>query len=522
MSSQVLEGLAAAPAVRVRPATIAGLLVVAATAVVVAYGWISDDGYITARYADNLLRGYGPVFNLGERVQGYTHPLWFLLLTPALAILQEPLLAAVALGAIFTALTMSLIYGALRETRAQAALPLFAAVTAVLLLSESWRSFQTGGLENSLSHFLIALIFVELVRHPGLRPGRLTLICALLVLTRPDFAVLVAPLSIFVTYTAVRRRQVHRLLLGSAPLLAWLAFAWAYYGTVIPNTATSKLGVYSQGDAIRRGLTYVLDWLYYEPASGLVAAACTLVVVRTARRPGEAVLLLGFALYFAGVIAGAGDFMRGRMILPLFFYLVLAGAVGIARLSAEGSLPSSRRWVLAAAAAVTCAAVLAPAQTAEVQDSGIVNERLYYPGQWLNYYVSRGEVNFGTQVTPPEVVAELKAFAETCGPFGFHEHAVGGVAYYAGPRVSVIDTIGLTDAYIARLPNSYLVNQNPRPGHARRAVPYAYLAGRSDIRLFGNWDEAVQAGDCGIIAAAQGLASSSDLLTTRDTAARYE
>src|SRR5258708_38848078 len=43
--------------------------------------WLSDDSYITFRTVDNFVNGYGPVWNVGERVQSYTHPLWMLLLS---------------------------------------------------------------------------------------------------------------------------------------------------------------------------------------------------------------------------------------------------------------------------------------------------------------------------------------------------------------------------------------------------------------------------------------------------------
>ena len=32
-----------------------------------------DDAYISLRYAENWANGYGPVFNPGERVEGYTN-----------------------------------------------------------------------------------------------------------------------------------------------------------------------------------------------------------------------------------------------------------------------------------------------------------------------------------------------------------------------------------------------------------------------------------------------------------------
>src|SRR2546428_487360 len=41
-------------------------------------GWTTDDAYISFRYADNLVHGRGLVFNVGERVEGYSNFLWTL------------------------------------------------------------------------------------------------------------------------------------------------------------------------------------------------------------------------------------------------------------------------------------------------------------------------------------------------------------------------------------------------------------------------------------------------------------
>ena len=41
---------------------------------------VTEDAFITFRVIDNALNGYGLVWNIGERVQPYTHPLWALLL----------------------------------------------------------------------------------------------------------------------------------------------------------------------------------------------------------------------------------------------------------------------------------------------------------------------------------------------------------------------------------------------------------------------------------------------------------
>ena len=59
------------------------------TYIFLANAWLGDDAYITFRVAWNALHGYGPVFNPGERVQAYTHPLWFLVMTAAHAVTRE-------------------------------------------------------------------------------------------------------------------------------------------------------------------------------------------------------------------------------------------------------------------------------------------------------------------------------------------------------------------------------------------------------------------------------------------------
>src|SRR5690554_3312469 len=42
--------------------------------------WINDDAAITFRTILNTLNNFGLTFNISERVQAYTHPLWFMLL----------------------------------------------------------------------------------------------------------------------------------------------------------------------------------------------------------------------------------------------------------------------------------------------------------------------------------------------------------------------------------------------------------------------------------------------------------
>jgi hypothetical protein len=58
-------------------------------------GWIDKDAYITFRTIDNLAHGFGPDFNIDERVQAYTHPLWMLTMAGAYLVTREFTLTAI-------------------------------------------------------------------------------------------------------------------------------------------------------------------------------------------------------------------------------------------------------------------------------------------------------------------------------------------------------------------------------------------------------------------------------------------
>ena len=64
---------------RGRIAVFAALAIVAI--VLVRTAWLCDDAYITFRTIDNLVHGYGLRWNVADRVQSYTHPLWMLALS---------------------------------------------------------------------------------------------------------------------------------------------------------------------------------------------------------------------------------------------------------------------------------------------------------------------------------------------------------------------------------------------------------------------------------------------------------
>lgn len=85
------------------------IVVYAAVALYLGAG-IVDDSYIFLRYAKNILAGEGAVFNPGDRVEGYTSPLWLAFLTSFVQTLPSPpqwaVLASASMGALLLLLVV--------------------------------------------------------------------------------------------------------------------------------------------------------------------------------------------------------------------------------------------------------------------------------------------------------------------------------------------------------------------------------------------------------------------------------
>ena len=145
-----------------RPAPWAALLLFAV--IVVRLAWLSDDAYITFRVVDNAVAGLGLTWNPAERVQAYTHPLWlFLLLAGRLAT------GELYYTAIWLSVALSVAAAALVAYRRP---PLVAALgVAVLALSRAFVDFSTSGLENALSHLLLAAFLALWFGRPPEAPG---------------------------------------------------------------------------------------------------------------------------------------------------------------------------------------------------------------------------------------------------------------------------------------------------------------------------------------------------------------
>ena len=210
----------------------AGALLVAATLFLLFHGRGYDDPYITYRYAANIARGYGFVYNAGERVLSTTTPLYTLILaTLRLAGLDLPLvsnaISCLSLAAGGWALWE---LGRVWRTRRMGAAAFFLLPTFPLLVT-------TLGAETTFGISVILLGFLAYARGQYVAAA---VLLALATLTRADGVLAAAVLGI--DFLLWKRRPIpwRAVITYSAIVTPWFAFAWLYFGVPFPVTLFVK------------------------------------------------------------------------------------------------------------------------------------------------------------------------------------------------------------------------------------------------------------------------------------------
>lgn len=140
--------------------------------------WVSDDAYIILRTVDNALHGYGLRWNVAERVQSYTCPLWTLILCGGCRLTGEYYFTTVAISFLLSA---SVVY--LVGWRLASSAWVGAAGLAALISSKAFMDYTSSGLENTLGYLLLALFLRAYGRPPGLKSLFLMSLAASLAMT---------------------------------------------------------------------------------------------------------------------------------------------------------------------------------------------------------------------------------------------------------------------------------------------------------------------------------------------------
>jgi arabinofuranosyltransferase len=443
------------------------------------YDFFCDDAFIALRYAKNLIEHGELSYNVGQRVEGFTSPLWVLLIS-AVGALGVPLVAATrglaAIAGLGTFWALTRFWDELNPRG-----PWLVLVPALsLAMSAPFAAWIFGGLETPLFVASFTLSLACITRAARKRDLHSLLQAALTVsfcvLCRPEGTTLIG----IGTVALCRPSPVWHLPLGRR-LLAWLLpilvlvggyelFRLRYYGYPLPNTfyvKTSGVGLWP------RGVDY-LSFAASEFGWALVGAcllSLVLLLIQSSRHRAQHTPQVSLGLLLCTGVSATihllyvarigGDFLDlYRFLTPLlpaaFSLLTCAASSSYARLAGPKRL-------VVLATALFLLAVHGKNQLAMAHEAGQVaassRAALHLePLGWTRLYALRWQ-GIGAWLARARVGADSIAIG-----------AAGAVPFFS--QLPSLDLFGLNDLEIAR--HGRIIGN--RPGHQRFATMDYLLA----------------------------------------------
>jgi arabinofuranosyltransferase len=480
--------------------------------IIVAMGWThrwcSDDSYIDFRIVRNLITGHGPVYNIGQRVEADTNPLWVGILAFFAKFLSFVVVQwwAVLLGIAFTAIgffaagmaAMSL--GA-RHSRG---LILPVGMLCASVVDAMWQ-FTTSGLETGLAFGWLGLSWWMMVV-PAQKPKRrlwIALFLGLGPLIRPEFILYSSAFFgclLAIELRAFRaRRETRSMRKSVASLVVALVilpglyeiFRMGYYGLLVPNTALTK----GAGSAnLGQGIFYLRDFLRPNILLIPLIILGVITIIRCRAWWNEGVKV-DAALVVVPAIAGlanaayviyiGGDFMHARMLLPALFSILMVSWIDTAsRLERRVPMVLLLGWAALNLFSLRYGA--GDDTNPAIAHDAITNERAFYiahsenqhpitPQDFMKDSLTSVGLSYaklanslGGSKTVLAFVAptQTKRFpATTALPELLYapEPNIGLVGWFAGPKVFIFDTLGLANPIGSHLSGE----TEARPGHSR-------------------------------------------------------
>jgi len=323
-------------------------------------GFVTDDSWISVRYAETIGSGSGWGWNPGgEPVEGFSNPLLVMVEALAHSVGLDALLVARLIGVAAGLGCVIVVYAWGRLVVGDVAAAVAAVLTGTLAPLALW---SVGGLETSIVCLLLTGAAIQLAREDVDSTTVAAWLLAPLPWLRPE-ALAVAGVLVVVAHVLRpwRRPWFRSLVAGLAPVLVSQALLqlvrWVVYGNVMPNSALYKVGT---GDALEVPTTFL------EEHRLLVIAAVLGVLLLTGR---QWVLVVAPVVYLLGSI-GTLDSANGwsRFLVPVLPLLALLAGIAIAAALAFFGL---RQWwatTVTAALLVALAVTSAPSRVSLVSD----------------------------------------------------------------------------------------------------------------------------------------------------------
>ena len=322
------------------------------------FWFLTDDAFITFRYAKNLAEGHGLRFNLGPQppVEGYSNFLWVLVAAIFEALRWDltiwMLLVSTACGVVL----LWRVYDALIR-RLEVSGPVAWLATLALGCFPPMALWATSGMETMPFALLIFLVFELLILRKGAPAGVAAGCCGLLLtLIRVEGVAWMAVLFLMAllarrpgSWRAFRPFAICLLIVGIG-YAVYFVWRYHYYGSPWPNTLYAKATLDEQ--RLMRGVSYVVSFALNFLTALLVLPGSLRALFRKDKAVSLSVAAMAWAFPTYAVVV-TGDWMAmGRFLVPSFAFAAILSAWLLDDLWRRGK---TARWT---AAAVTAACIV--------------------------------------------------------------------------------------------------------------------------------------------------------------------
>jgi arabinofuranosyltransferase len=296
----------------------------------------AEDAFITYRYSEFLAQGFGPVWNIGERVEGYSNFLWMVFI----AALHKgtgidiPFLGK-CLGAFFTILSIDQFGKLLKLCDAPDRAVFFGLVSYTTFAGVGVYCFS--GMESPLFIYLLILTYCSIYQKKYTLAG---LSSTGLLLCRPEGLLIFAVLFFHVFLAEYHTPRLAKKLAQTfiIPVISagfFYAFKYFYYGYFVPNSAAAKHVPFRSAIFVGKQ-----DLIEFCSASnfvlvlgfGLIAVAWRLFKKKLNVKTSLGLpydlrfysLVLGIFLFWCFYVVAGGDWMPGWRYLTHTYFMVVA------------------------------------------------------------------------------------------------------------------------------------------------------------------------------------------------------
>lgn len=303
------------------------------------FGYLSDDAFISFRYAKNFVEGNGLVYNSGEKVEGYSNFLWVLICSIPILLNLDPLIFAriISLASVFG--FFFLLYYISKK--------IFDSKSYYYLISIALFAFSPGviawsysGLETLFFTFLVTMgiaFVLFFIKDKSIHLISLSFLCFLLAaLTRADGIIFGAVTAVFLFFAFRKDNRIFKKIIFTAAIffvMYGIYFLWRYdyYGFLFPNTFYAKVD--ANHHAFIRGGYYIFKFLRESLANGFLFIFIFYYIYKNYKNIVCLYLNSILLFYTAYIVFIGGDGLGIQRffvpVMPVIFLLVQAGLENI-------------------------------------------------------------------------------------------------------------------------------------------------------------------------------------------------